>query len=195
MYRWYVINTYSGHEKKVEKTLRQRFRTAPEMVRFAFRDVIVPTENVTETDKDGKKISVERRTLPGYLLVHMDIENKNAWLLVRDTPGVTGFVGAAGKPLPLSASELSKILERGGLGAPVGATAGAAAGAAADGKPALPEIEFELGETVKVMSGPLSDFDGEISEINPEQQKLKVLVSIFERQVPVELGYEQVKKV
>jgi transcriptional antiterminator NusG len=193
MYRWYVINTYSGHEKKVEKTLRQRFRTAPEMVRYAFRDVIVPTENVTETDKEGKKISVERRTLPGYLLVHMDIENKNAWLLVRDTPGVTGFVGAAGKPHPLSAAETAKIMERGGLETP--AAAGAPAGAGGVEAKPVPEIEFELGETVKVMSGPLSDFDGEVSEINTEQQKLKVLVSIFERQVPVELGYEQVKKV
>jgi transcriptional antiterminator NusG len=184
VYRWYVINTYSGHEKRVEANLRQRFKSAPEQVRFAFRDVVVPTEMVTETDKDGKKIQVERRTLPGYLLVHMDVEDKNAYLLVRDTPGVTGFVGAEGKPQPLSAAELSKILQ----------TPGAAAPVAVDEK-AGPVIEWELGETVKVMSGPLSDFDGEISEINVEQQKLKVLVSIFERQVPVELGYDQVKKV
>lgn len=184
MFRWYVINTYSGHEKKVEANLHQRFKSAPEMVRVGYREVKVPTEFVIETDKDGKKVEVERRTLPGYLLVHMDIENKNAWLLVRDTPGVTGFVGAAGKPQPLSAAELSRIMH---TAAPGEATAKASLEA--------PTVEFELGETVKVMSGPLSDFDGEISEINNEQQKLKVLVSIFERQVPVELSYDQVKKV
>ena len=190
MFRWYVINTYSGHEKKVEANLRQRFKSAPEEVRLSFRDVLVPTEMVNETDKEGKRITVERRTLPGYLLVHMNIDNKNAWLLVRDTPGVTGFVGAAGTPQPLSNAELARIMDQKGVEKPA-----AAAGAAASAEPDVPLIEWELGETVKVMSGPLSDFDGEISEINAEQQKLKVLVSIFERQVPVELGYDQVKKV
>ena len=189
MFRWYVINTYSGHEKKVEANLRQRFRSAPEDVRYSFRDVVVPTERVTETDKDGKKVQVERRTLPGYLLVHMDIEDKNAWLLVRDTPGVTGFVGAAGKPQPLSAAELAKILDQ---KRPESAVSQAAA---AEAEKEAPLVNFVLGETVKVMSGPLSDFDGEVHEINTEQQKLKVLVSIFERQVPVELAYDQVKKV
>jgi len=189
MFRWYVINTYSGHEKKVEANLRQRFKSAPEEVRFAFRDVVVPTEMVADQDKEGKKIMVERRTLPGYLLIHMNIDDKNAWLLVRDTPGVTGFVGAAGKPQPLSAAEIGKLLD---TGKP--ADAPAASGSAAEEKE-LPLIHYTLGETVKVMSGPLSDFDGEVHEINAEQQKLKVLVSIFERQVPVELGYDQVKKV
>ena len=177
MYRWYVINTYSGHEKKVEANLKQRFKTAPETVGRSLKEILVPTESVTETDKDGKKIQVERRTLPGYLLVNMDLEDKNAWLLVRDTPGVTGFVGAGNKPQPLSASEMAKIMHT------------------KTEEKVKPTVDFELGETVKVMSGPLSDFDGEISEINTEQQKLKVLVSIFERQVPVELGYDQVKKV
>jgi len=177
VYRWYVINTYSGHEKKVEANLKQRFKTAPETVGRSLKEVLVPTESVTETDKEGKKISVERRTLPGYLLVHMNLDDKNAWLLVRDTPGVTGFVGAGNKPQPLSASEMAKIMHT------------------KTEEKIKPTVDFELGETVKVMSGPLSDFDGEISEINTEQQKLKVLVSIFERQVPVELGYDQVKKV
>ena len=185
MFRWYVINTYSGHENKVEANLRQRFKLAPETVRFSLRDVVVPTETVLETDKEGKKVQVERKSLPGYLLIHMDIEDKNAWLLVRDTPGVTGFVGAGGKPVPLSAAELGRIIH---------------AEKPADTPVAVEDkfaslVQYELGETVKVMSGPLSDFDGEISEINQEQQKLKVLVSIFERQVPVELGYDQVKRV
>jgi transcriptional antiterminator NusG len=191
VYNWYVINTYSGHEKKVEANLLQRFKSAPEDVRFAFREVIVPTETVTETDKDGKKVTKEQRTLPGYLLVHMNMDNKNARLLVRDTPGITNFVGPLGEPVPLSRAEVARIV-KGGV---VDQTPTAASAATATEEKTKPEIEFELGEIVKVMSGPLSDFDGEVTEINQEQQKLKVLVSIFERQVPVELPYDQVQKV
>jgi transcriptional antiterminator NusG len=188
VFNWYVINTYSGHEKKVEANLLQRFKSAPEDVRFAFREVIVPTEMVTETDKDGKKVTKEQRTLPGYLLVHMNMDNKNARLLVRDTPGVTNFVGPQGEPVPLSRAELAKLVSS-------AAPETTAAAAPAQEEKVVPTILFELGEIVKVMSGPLSDFDGEITEINVEQQKLKVLVSIFERQVPVELPYDQVQKV
>ena len=190
MYNWYVINTYSGHEKKVEANLRQRFKSAPEDVRFAFRDVIVPTEMVTETDKDGKKFQKEQRTLPGYLLVHMNMDNKNARLLVRDTPGITNFVGPLGEPVPLSRAEVAKLVSSTTADQP-----SAAATATATEEKVVPTVLFELGEIVKVMSGPLSDFDGEITEINVEQQKLKVLVSIFERQVPVELPYDQVQKI
>jgi transcriptional antiterminator NusG len=187
VYNWYVINTYSGHEKKVEANLLQRFKSAPEDVRFAFREVIVPTEQVTETDKDGKKVTKDVRTLPGYLLVHMNMENKNARLLVRDTPGVTNFVGPQGEPVPLSRAEMAKLVASTAPDQPTAAVATA--------EKVAPTIQYELGEIVKVMSGPLSDFDGEITEINVEQQKLKVLVSIFERQVPVELPYDQVQKV
>ncbi len=188
MYNWYVINTYSGHEKKVEANLLQRFKSAPEDVRFAFREVVVPTEMVADTDKDGKKVMKEQRTLPGYLLVHMNMDNKNARLLVRDTPGITNFVGPLGEPVPLSRAEVARLVAAPTPDQP------AAQAHAADEKTA-PTVLFELGEIVKVMSGPLSDFDGEITEINVEQQKLKVLVSIFERQVPVELPYDQVQKV
>ncbi len=188
MYNWYVINTYSGHEKKVEANLLQRFKSAPEDVRYAFREVVVPTETVTETDKDGKKVTKEQRKLPGYLLVHMNMDNKNARLLVRDTPGITNFVGPLGEPVPLSRSEVAKLVTSAAADQP---TAPVATGE----EKAAPTIHFELGEIVKVMSGPLSDFDGEITEINVEQQKLKVLVSIFERQVPVELPYDQVQKI
>ena len=187
MYNWYVINTYSGHGKKVEANLLQRFKSAPEDVRYAFREVIVPTEMVAATDKDGKKIMKEQRTLPGYLLVHMNMDNKNARLLVRDTPGITNFVGPLGEPVPLSRAEVARLVST--------ATADQPAAAAASEEKAAPTVLFELGEIVKVMSGPLSDFDGEITEVNVEQQKLKVLVSIFERQVPVELPYDQVQKV
>ena len=194
MFNWYVINTYSGHEKKVETYLWQRFKSAPEQIRFALREVVVPTETVTETDKDGKKVQKEQRSLPGYLLVHMDMDNKEARLLVRDTPGVTSFVGSHKNkdgedvPSPLSKAELARIVKAGTPDQVVAQPEG-------EVEEEKPLIDFELGEVVKVMSGPLSDFDGEVTEVNHEAAKLKVMVSIFERQVPVELGVDQVQKV
>jgi transcription termination/antitermination protein NusG len=127
--------------------------------------------------KDGQKIQVEKRTMPGYVLVNMNLTD-DSWQLVKNTPGVTGFVGAGNKPLPLSQGEVDRILHTG------------------DGAGERPraQVEFQLGESVKITSGHLADFDGEIIDVNPDQQKLKVLVSIFERQVPVELGFEMVKK-
>jgi transcriptional antiterminator NusG len=176
MFRWYVINTYSGHENKVKANLEHRVVSMGQQPRF--RRVVVPTEQVIET-KDGQKVQIEKRVLPGYVLVNMDL-NDDAWAVVKNTPGVTGFVGAGSKPVPLSQAEVDRILHTG-------------AGA---GAPALKaQVQFSLGESVKVTSGPLSDFDGEIVDINPDQQKLKVLVDIFERQVPVELGFDQVKKI
>jgi transcriptional antiterminator NusG len=142
MFRWYVINTYSGHENKVKTNLEHRIVSMNQGPRF--RRVVVPTEQVIET-KDGQKVQTEKRVLPGYVLVNMDLDD-DAWGVVKNTPGVTGFV------------------------------------------------EYSLGESVKVTSGPLSDFDGEIVDVNADAQKLKVLVDIFERQVPVELAFDQVKK-
>ena len=176
MFRWFVINTYSGHENKVKANLEHRIVSMNQSPRF--RRVIVPTEQVVET-KDGQKVQTEKRVLPGYVLVNMDL-NDDAWTVVKNTPGVTGFVGAGAKPVPLSQPEVDRILHH---GAPAGPGAQKA------------QVEFTLGESVKVTSGPLSDFDGEIVDVNPDQQKLKVLVDIFERQVPVELGFEQVKKI
>jgi transcription termination/antitermination protein NusG len=176
VFRWYVINTYSGHENKVKQNLEHRIQSMNQQPRF--RRVVVPTEQVIET-KDGQKVQTEKRVLPGYVLVNMDL-NDDAWTVVKNTPGVTGFVGAGAKPVPLSQSEVDRILHSGvAAGAPV----------------AKAQVEFSLGESVKVTSGPLSDFDGEIVDVNPDQQKLKVLVDIFERQVPVELGFDQVKKI
>ena len=175
MFQWYVINTYSGHENKVKANLEHRIDSMNQRVRF--RRVVVPTEQVIET-KDGQKVQAEKRVLPGYVLVNMDL-NDDAWTVVKNTPGVTGFVGAGSKPVPLSQPEVDRILR-------TGQTAG--------GERARTTIEYSLGESVKVTSGPLSDFDGEIVDVNPDQQKLKVLVDIFERQVPVELGFDQVKK-
>jgi transcriptional antiterminator NusG len=175
MFRWYVVNTYSGHENKVKANLEHRIESMGQRVRF--RRVVVPTEQVIET-KDGQKVQAEKRVLPGYVLVNMDL-NDDAWTVVKNTPGVTGFVGAGSKPVPLSQGEVDRILHTG----------------AASGERLRTQVEFSLGESVKVTSGPLSDFDGEIVEVNPEGQKLKVLVDIFERQVPVELGFDQVKKI
>ncbi len=176
MFNWYVINTYSGHENKVKQNLEHRILSMGQQSRF--RRVVVPTEQVIET-KDGQKVQIEKRVLPGYVLVNMDL-NDEAWTVVKGTPGVTAFVGAGAKPVPLSQAEVDRILH-----------SGAAAGTPAQ----KAQVEFQLGESVKVTSGPLSDFDGEIVDVNPDQQKLKVLVDIFERQVPVELGFDQVKKI
>jgi transcriptional antiterminator NusG len=175
MFQWYVINTYSGHENKVKANLEHRIVSMNQAPRF--RRVVVPTEQVIET-KDGQKVQTEKRVLPGYVLVNMDL-NDDAWTVVKNTPGVTGFVGAGAKPVPLAQGEVDRILHT---------------GAAATGAALRSQVEFTLGESVKVTSGPLSDFDGEIVDVNADQQKLKVLVDIFERQVPVELGFDQVKK-
>jgi transcriptional antiterminator NusG len=176
MFQWYVINTYSGHENKVKTNLEHRIVSMNQQ--GAFRRVVVPTEQVIET-KEGQKVQTEKRVLPGYVLVNMNLSDE-AWTVVKGTPGVTGFVGAGSKPVPLAQGEVDRILHH---GAPAGVAAQKA------------QVEFSLGESVKVTSGPLSDFDGEIVDVNPDQQKLKVLVDIFERQVPVELGFDQVKKI
>ena len=175
MFRWYVVNTYSGHENKVKANLEHRIDSMN--ARQSFRRVVVPTEQVIET-KDGQKVQAEKRILPGYVLVNMDL-NDDAWTVVKNTPGVTGFVGAGTKPVPLSQGEVDRILR-------TGATAGE--------RPRT-QVQFSLGESVKITSGPLADFDGEITEVNSDQQKLTVLVDIFERQTPVEVGFESVKKI
>ena len=174
MFRWYVVNTYSGHENKVKANLEHRIDSMKQRDRF--RRVVVPTETQIET-KDGQRVQTEQRVLPGYVLVNMDLTDE-AWTVVKNTPGVTGFVGAGAKPVPLSQPEVDRILHT---------------GATAERPRAI--AQFELGESVKVTSGPLSDFDGEIVDVNPDQQKLKVQVNIFERQVPVELSFDQVKKI
>jgi transcriptional antiterminator NusG len=199
MFRWYVINTYSGHENKVKHNLEHRVQTMGQGRKV--RQVVVPTEEVSEI-KDGKKVSVEKRTMPGYVLVQMEMTD-DAWGLVKNTPGVTGFVGSRNKPLPLSPAEVDNLLHKevpAAAGAPAGQPAATGSGAPVSGGPGAQErpkqrAQYEIGETVKVISGPLSDFSGEIAEINDDAAKLKVLVSIFGRETPVEVGYDQVKKV
>jgi transcriptional antiterminator NusG len=173
MYRWYVINTYSGHEKKVKQNLEHRVQSLGQA--RAVRQIVVPTETVQEM-KDNQKVSVEKRTMPGYVLVNMDLSD-DSWSLVKNTPGVTGFVGSSNEPIPLTQQEVDRLLHR----------------EVAVRTPS--RAQFAIGESVKVISGPLSDFSGEISEINEDAGKLKVLVSIFGRETPVEVGYDQVKKI
>jgi len=173
MYRWYVVNTYSGHENKVKQNLEHRVVSLNQ--KRAVRQVVVPTETVTEM-KDNQKIPVEKRTMPGYVLVNMEL-NDDSWQLVKGTPGVTGFVGASNEPVPLTQPEVDRLLHR------------------EVAQKVATKAQFSIGESVKVVSGPLSDFSGEISEINQDAQKLKVLVSIFGRETPVEVGFDQVKKI
>jgi transcription termination/antitermination protein NusG len=173
MYRWYVVNTYSGHENKVKQNLEHRAQSLNQ--RRAVRQVVVPTETVTEM-KDNQKTSVEKRTMPGYVLVNMEL-NDDSWQLVKGTPGVTGFVGASNEPVPLTQPEVDRLLHR------------------EVATKVATKAQFSIGESVKVISGPLSDFSGEISEINQDASRLKVLVSIFGRETPVEVGFDQVKKI
>jgi transcriptional antiterminator NusG len=175
VFRWYVINTYSGHENKVKANLEHRVLSMGQ--RDKVRQVVVPTEQVSEM-KDGHKVETEKRTLPGYVLVHMDMDD-DAWSLVKNTPGVTGFVGATGKanhPVPLSQAEVDRLLH------------------VKQETRVKTRVDLQPGDSVKVIAGPLSDFTGEIAEINHEQAKLKVLVSIFGRETPAELSFDQVKK-
>src|ERR1700690_2695572 len=172
MFRWYVVNTYSGHENKVKQNLEHRIVSLGQQ--RAVRSVVVPTEAVSEM-KDNQKVTVEKRTMPGYVLVNMELD-EDSWSLVKGTPGVTGFVGASKKPVPPLQMEVDRLLKK---------------------EVAVRErtrASFPIGESVKVISGPLADFSGEISEINEDAARLKVLVSIFGRETPVEVGFDQVKK-
>jgi transcription termination/antitermination protein NusG len=173
MFRWYAVNTYSGHENKVKQNLEHRVVSLGQERNV--RQIVIPTEQVSEM-KDGQKVQTERRTMPGYVLVNMDL-NEDSWTLVKGTPGVTGFVGAQQKPVPLNQAEIDRLLNRETAERP------------------RTRAQFSIGESVKVVSGPLSDFSGEISEINEDASKLKVLVSIFGRETPVEVGFDQVKKI
>lgn len=173
MFRWYVINTYSGHENKVKHNIEHRVTTMDKQAKV--RQVVVPTEQITEM-QNGQRVQKEQRTMPGYVLVNMDMTDET-WTLVKNTPGVTGFVGTRDKPVPLSQPEVDRLLHRETAERP------------------RTRAQFSIGESVKVISGPLSDFSGEIAEINEDAAKLKVLVSIFGRETPVEVGYDQVKKI
>ena len=173
---WYVVHTYAGYENKVKTNLESRIHTM-QMEGKIFR-VFIPMEDVMEI-KSGKKQIVQKKVFPGYLLVKMEYDN-DSWYVVRNTPGVTGFVsaGTGTKPTPLSKREVEKIL-------------------IVKKEEAKPQVRlgFEEDDVVRIISGPFADFNGTISEINADQAKLKVLVNIFDRETPVELGFDQVSKV
>ncbi|MBB4686510.1 transcription termination/antitermination protein NusG [Amycolatopsis jiangsuensis] len=189
---WYVVHSYAGYENKVKTNLETRTTTL-DVEDYIFQ-IEVPTEEVTEI-KNGQRKQVQRKVLPGYILVRMDL-NDASWSAVRNTPGVTGFVGATSRPSPLTVDEVLKFLApQVEKEAPAKAAKGGETAAAAPaGAPAV-EVDFEVGESVTVMDGPFATLPATISEVNVDGQKLKVLVSIFGRETPVELSFSQVSKI
>jgi len=185
---WYVVHSYAGYENKVKTNLETRIQTL-DMEDYIFQ-VEVPTEEVTEI-KNGQRKQVQRKVLPGYILVRMDL-NDPSWSAVRNTPGVTGFVGATSKPSPLTIDEVLKFLLP---QVEEAKPAAAGKGTATLAKGPVVEVDFEVGESVTVMDGPFATLPATISEVNADGQKLKVLVSIFGRETPVELSFSQVSKI
>ena len=176
--KWYVVHTQSGYENKVQGNLAQRTKAMNK--EDYIHEVVIPLENVVEF-KQGKRVEVQKKMFPGYILVRARM-NDEVWSVIRNTPGITGFVGAGNKPTPLPRKEVENFLgvNIDGEGQPI--------------KRAKPRMGYEEGETVRVKEGPFADFSGEIIEINEDQLKLKVLVNIFGRETPVELEFAQVAK-
>lgn len=172
---WYVIHSYSGYENKVKANLTTRISSMH--MEDSIFDVVIPMEDVVEI-KGGRKVTVPRKQFPGYLLVRMYLDD-DSWGVVRNTPGVTGFVGSGTKPTPLSRREVERIL-----------------GVRKDEEKKAPRFkpDWEVGETVRVTEGPFADFNGVIEDINLDQSKVRVLVDIFGRETPVELNFEQIQK-
>ena len=185
-HRWYVVHVYSGFERKIAQSIREQAQQKG--MADLISEVLVPTEEVVEVRR-GSKVSSERKFFPGYVLIRMELTDES-WGAVRHTPGVTGFVGHTHQPVPLSHDEIYTMLN------PVFETPGDATGAGGGAKAGETHIvDFEVGESVTVMEGPFETLPATISEINPESQKLKVLVSIFGRETPVELSFSQVAKI
>ena len=173
-YRWYVVNTHSGFEKKVAQAITEQSQRKG--LDEYFSQVLVPMEEVIEVRR-GKKVNSERKFFPGYILINMDMTDES-WHLVKDTPKVTGFLGSSGKPSPISKEEAQAILSQVQEGVD---------------KPKRSVI-FEIGETVRVADGPFASFNGVVEDIDEEKERLKIAVSIFGRSTLVELGYGQVDK-
>ncbi len=170
---WYVVHSYSGYENKVKKNLEQRIETMG-MQNKIFR-VVVPTEEEVEI-RDGQKRSNRRRVFPGYILVQMIMDDES-WYVVRNTPGVTGFVGSGTKPTPLSQEEVDKILQR------------------MEAEQPRIKVSFRVGETVRIVEGPFTDFMAVVDELYPERGKVRLLVSFFGRETPVEMDFLQVERI
>jgi transcription termination/antitermination protein NusG len=173
--RWYIVHAYSNFEKKVADAIRERAAAAS--LEDCFEEIVVPMEEVVEVRR-GRKVSTERKFFPGYVLVKMDM-NDRAFLLIKNTPKVTGFLGADNKPQPISETEAQRILNqvKEGVERP------------------KPSISFEIGEQVRVADGPFASFNGHVEEVDEERARLKVAVSIFGRATPVELEFGQVEKI
>jgi transcriptional antiterminator NusG len=177
--RWYVVHSYAGYENKVKSNLESRIVSMNMEERI--HEVVIPMEDVVEF-KNGKKVTVQKKVFPGYLLVRCDLDD-DSWSVVRNTPGVTGFVGPGTKPMPLSRREVESILQ-----------VEQVVPGAEPAKKSRPRLAYEVGESVRVREGPFADFSGQVAEINEDQLKLKVLVNIFGRETPVELEFSQVAK-
>jgi transcriptional antiterminator NusG len=177
--QWFVIHSYAGYENKVKSNLESRIASMNMEERIF--EVVIPMEDVVEF-KNGKKQVVSKKVFPGYLLVRMDLDD-DSWYVVRNTPGVTGFVGLGARPTPLTRREVENILQ-----------VAVAVDGEATTKKSRPRTEYDVGESVRVREGPFADFSGTIAEINEDQLKLKVLVNIFGRETPVELDFAQVAK-
>jgi transcription termination/antitermination protein NusG len=176
---WYVIHTYSGYENKVKTNLEHRIQTMD--AKDLIFEVVIPTEDEIEI-RDGQRRTVARKIFPGYVLVQMielredDVESSRAWFVVRNTPGVTGFVGSGTRPVPLEAQEVKRILRQMRVEAP------------------KVKVGFVVGQSVRIVDGPFQDFVGQVDDINLEKGKVKVLVSFFGRETPVELDFLQVER-
>jgi transcription termination/antitermination protein NusG len=169
---WYVVHCYSGYEYKVCHSIEQRIETMG--MRDKIFDVLVPTEEEIEI-KDGKRRTVEKRVFPGYILVRMKMD-EDSWYVVRNTPGVTGFVGMGNEPTPLRPDEVKQIMDRMSSETPV------------------VNINFKVGQKVRIIDGPFNDFVGEVADIDVDKQKVRVMVSFFGRETPVEVDFMEVEK-
>lgn len=172
--RWYVVHTYSGYENRVKTDLEHRIETMGMQDRIS--DIQIPMERVTEIKEGGKRETKDSKIFPGYVLVRMEMDD-DSWTCVRNTPGVTGFLGGNGKPSPLSREEYNKMMRKSDKGNGAKRTA----------------VNLEVGTSVRVTSGPLTDFDGQVTEVNAEQGKVKVALLIFGRETPVELTFDQIE--
>lgn len=169
--QWYVVHTYSGHENKVKANLEKRIESTG--MQDKIKEILVPTEEKVRKRR-GKKKVVDKKIFPGYIIVNMEMDDKT-WYVVRNTPGVTGFVSSGTKPLPLEKDEIDHILSGMGM------------------KEEEISIDFEVGDKLKVIDGPFEEFIGIVQEIHPQQKKVKVMVSMFGRETPVELDFSQVE--
>ena len=173
--KWYVVHTYSGYENKV-KTNIEHLKETQGLEENIF-DILIPTEEVTELKEGGRRVTSEKKVRPGYVLIRANMDARTQ-VAIRNTPGVTGFVGSEGQPEPLTREEFNKLTKR-----------------VSPERPKKTTTDLTEGQVVKVVSGPLAEFDGTVSEVNAEAGKVKVLVSIFGRETPVELGFDQVAKI